>query len=139
MSIARGSLKHSVYIDRNLQPPKHPWPVRPHEKSKTWPCSLRQYGIDDYLNNYTMSVDDMSKVDPLPVLTPINLFPDPYLEAVLRPRYLDSVGNWPCQLHSDLLTRCPVKTRFPYPGRDWFRKWAEYMYVIGEFGAKTQK
>ncbi|KAI8797516.1 hypothetical protein BgiBS90_002693 [Biomphalaria glabrata] len=53
---------------------------------------------------------------------------------------LDETQRWPCQLGM----RCrrnpfQVEARFPRHGGDWLHNWTEYMYRIGELGAKQLK
>ncbi|KAK0059053.1 hypothetical protein Bpfe_011663 [Biomphalaria pfeifferi] len=53
---------------------------------------------------------------------------------------LEETQRWPCKLGM----RCRrnpfhVETRFPRHGGDWLHNWTEYMYRIGELGAKQLK
>ncbi|KAH9513188.1 hypothetical protein Btru_036079 [Bulinus truncatus] len=136
---ARLHLRNSAYIDHqyHLLPQEWSYQIQGHSSG---PDSLRQFGVGDYFNDYTRYVDEMSAVEPLPVLIPRKTFPDPFTKSSSRVDDVGKTEKWPCKLgkhwQSDTIQ---VQTRFPRSGKDWLHNWAEYMYMVGEFGAKQMK
>uniref|UniRef100_A0A2C9KQF6 Uncharacterized protein n=1 Tax=Biomphalaria glabrata TaxID=6526 RepID=A0A2C9KQF6_BIOGL len=156
-SKARYDLRNSAYIDHRHHIDHQQWSLG-NESRQLGSDTKRLFGIGDYLNDYTRYVDEMTVIEPLPSLIPTKSFPDPFAQISMEQHFsrspgldetqrwlsrspgLDETQRWPCQLGM----RCrrnpfQVEARFPRHGGDWLHNWTEYMYRIGELGAKQLK
>ncbi|XP_005094200.1 uncharacterized protein LOC101858768 [Aplysia californica] len=119
------------------------------------------YGASDFLNNYSMSVDEMMEGKPFPVLIPINPFPNPFskqeeIQSVMPSHdELTSPGAketnlcpWPRKGEPFRADRWPSSnidrvdlSDVTFPRRyarsvsgDWMHNWAENMYRLNYMG-----